>query len=268
MDVALSRPDRNVRRMIERLAEAATRGARLIVFPEAVVSGYCFETLEEARAAAQPVPGDATQRMVAACGEHGVHAVFGMTELDGERLFNSAVLAGPAGVVDVYRKLHLPELGLDRLAAPGDRPLKVSEIDGVRVGMHICYDGAFPECPRVMALAGADILVLPTNWPPGAEVLAAHGPPMRAMENRVNYVAVNRVGEERGFRFIGQSKICDPDGHILAEAAHADEAILYAELDIARARQKRIVRVPGKHAIERFKARRPDMYETLVEPLK
>jgi 5-aminopentanamidase len=85
------------------------------------------------------------------------------------------------------------------------------------------------------------------------------------MENNVYYMAVNRVGNERGFRFIGQSKICDPRGHVLAEAPHENETILYAEVDPVFARQKRVVRVPGKHEIDRFADRRPELYGRILE---
>jgi 5-aminopentanamidase len=131
--------------------------------------------------------------------------------------------------------------------------------------MNICYDGAFPEAARVMALDGADLIVLPTNWPPGAECTAEFVINARAMENHVYYLAVNRVGTERGFRFIGQSKICGPHGEVLAEARHENEAILYAEIDPALARRKRVVRVPGLHEIDRFADRRPEMYRRLAE---
>jgi predicted amidohydrolase len=126
--------------------------------------------------------------------------------------------------------------------------------------MNICYDSAFPESARVMALDGADLIALPTNFPPGAECMAAHVANTRAMENNVYYACVNRVGTERGFPFIGQSKICDPSGRTLAESPHTNEEILYADIDIQRARSKRIVRVPEKHIIDRFKDRRPEMY--------
>ena len=110
------------------------------------------------------------------------------------------------------------------------------------------------------ALDGADLIALPTNFPPGAECMAAHVANTRAMENNVYYACVNRVGSDRGFSFIGQSKICDPSGRPLAEAAHANEELLYADIDVRRARSKRIVRVPEKHIIDRFKDRRPEMY--------
>lgn len=266
MDVAFSGIDANLRRMEDRLRIAVAGGARLTVFPECSATGYCFGSYEEARAQAQPVPGPITERLTAACRELQTHCVAGMIELDGDRLFNVAVLIGPQGVVACYRKVHLPYLGLDMFTTPGDRPFAVHEVDGVRIGLNICYDSSFPEAARCLAVLGADLIVLPTNWPPGAECLACSGISTRAMENAVYYLAVNRVGTERGFRFIGQSSCCAPDGSTLAVAAGADEQALYADIDPARARRKLFIRVPDKHEIDRLADRRPEMYGALVQP--
>ena len=80
------------------------------------------------------------------------------------------------------------------------------------------------------------------------------------MENNVYYMAINRIGTERGFDFIGHSQICDPDGRPIAEALHEAEATLWADIDIEKARNKHLVRVPGLHEIHRFNDRRPEMY--------
>ncbi len=266
MDVALGEVQQNLERMIGSLEETASQGAKLTVFPECALTGYCFDSLDEARPFAEPVPGASTERMSEVCKRLNVFAVFGMLEADGERMFNACVLVGPDGVLGTYRKVHLPFLGIDRFTTPGDRPFGVVDAGGVRVGMNICYDGAFPEAARVMALAGADLIVLPTNWPPGAEATADYVINARAMENCVYYMAVNRVGTERGFRFIGRSKICDTNGNPLDDAPHEDEVILYADIDTANSRKKRLVRVPDKHIIDRFADRRPEMYELITAP--
>ena len=189
-----------------------------------------------------------------------------MLERDGDRLFNACVLTGPDGVVATYRKVHLPFLGVDMFADPGDRPFAVHEAGGLKVGMHICYDGAFPEPARVMSLLGADLLVLPTNWPTHSECAAEHMIPTRAMENTVYVMAVNRVGEESGFRFIGASSIVDPRGHRLAYAGPDSEETLFADVDPGLARRKRLVRVPGRHEINRIADRRPAFYTELTKP--
>lgn len=260
IDVALGDREHNFARMQSALRETAGHGAQLTVFPECALTGYCFETLEEARPLAEAVAGPSSQRLAQVCRELDAYAVFGMLEADGERVFNAAVLVGPSGVVASYRKIHLPYLGVDMFTTPGDRPFAISRAGELRLGMNICYDGAFPEAARVMALDGADLIALPTNWPPGAECTADFVINTRAMENHVYYAAINRVGTERGFRFIGKSKICGPSGCVLAEAPHEEEALLYAEIDLELARRKRVIRVPGKHEIDRFADRRPEMY--------
>lgn len=266
LDIALAEPSRNLDRMVEKLRETTGAGARLTVFPECAVPGYCFSSLEEARDFAEPILGPSTERMVAACKETGGYSVFGMLEADGPRVFNAAVLVGPEGVLGAYRKVHLPYLGVDMFTTAGDRPFAVHEAAGLRIGMNICYDAAFPEAARSLAILGADLIVLPTNWPPGAECTACSVISARALENGVYYIAVNRVGEERGFRFIGRSSICDTNGETLAVSQSTDEEVLYAEIDPERARNKHIIRVPGKHEIDRLADRRPEMYGELVKP--
>src|SRR5262249_5062048 len=154
-------------------------------------------------------------------------------------------------------------LGVDRFASRGDHPFAVHNLGGLRVGMTICYDGSFPESARVLTLLGADLVVLSTNWPTGARSTAKHLVQARALENHIYYAAVNRVGEERGFHFIGQSRIVDCDGELLAWSDGDDETIRYAVLDPSRARQKLIVNIPGKYEVNRVADRRPEMYGPL-----
>ena len=124
----------------------------------------------------------------------------------------------------------------------------------------------FPRPARVLSLLGADLLVLPTNWPTHSECAAEHMIPTRAMENTVYVMAVNRVGEESGFRFIGTSSIVDPGGRVLARAGPDSEETLLADIDPALARRKRLVRVPGRHEIDRIADRRPRFYESWSLP--
>lgn len=265
-DVQLARCDANVERMASLLRETSEAGAHLTVFPECAVTGYCFESAEEARPFAQAVPGPACEQMARVCRECGTYAVFGMLEAAESGLYNVAVLVGPAGVVGHYRKIHLPYLGIDRFTDYGDRPFAVHDAGGLRVGMSICYDASFPESARCLMLQGAELIALPTNWPPGSQCVAECTIRSRALENGVYFVAVNRVGTERGFPFIGQSQAADPGGRLLHRASHEAEEVFYFELDPERARRKHVVRVAGKHEIDRLADRRPELYAPLVAP--
>jgi predicted amidohydrolase len=266
MDCKLGDVPTNRTMILDRLREAADKGAKIAVFPECALTGYGFASRAEGMKFAEPVGGPNVGQIAAECTRRGIYAVFGMLERDGDRLFNACVLVGPAGLVGSYRKVHLPFLGVDRFVDLGDRPFAVHNAGGVKVGMHICYDVSFPEAPRVMTLLGADLLVLPTNWPPHSECAAEHVIPTRAMENVVYMAVSNRVGEEAGFRFIGRSSIVDPTGRVLAFASPDAEQILYADIDPAIARQKHLVRRPGLHEIDRIADRRPAFYAKIVEP--
>lgn len=267
MNPVLGQPGRNLDWMLGNLETAAAQGARLVIFPECALPGYCFDSRDEAWPHAEEVPGPSVESLARACRRLDVFAVMGMLERAGDGLFNACVLVGPQGLVGSYRKIHLPFLGIDRFNNPGDRPFQVWDIGGLRVAMNICYDGSFPESARVMTLLGADLIALPTNWPVGSECAKDHMIATRAMENTIYYAAVDRVGDERGTRFIGGSRICDPSGKTLAVAGEDEETIIYGEVDPARARQKQIVRVAGTHEINRIRDRRPECYGKLVEPV-
>jgi predicted amidohydrolase len=131
--------------------------------------------------------------------------------------------------------------------------------------MSICYDGSFPETTRVLKLRGAQLVILPTNWPEQAAVSIRHQSIMRAFENHVNYVSVNRVGSEGGFRFPGGSKIVDSMGRVLAEAGETP-TMLFADLDLPGADVNRVVNVPGRYELDRIAHRRPDMYGPITSP--
>jgi len=266
IDVALGDTAANQRVIREHLEQAQAAGARLVVFPECAWTGYCFDSLEDAREHAQPVPGPVTASLHADCARLGVHTVVGLLESAGPHVFNTAVLVGPDGLVARYRKVHLPYLGVDRFTSLGDEPFAVHAIEDLRIGINICYDASFPEGPRCLAIQGADLVVLPTNWPPGAAGVAEHVINTRAMENGVYFMAVNRVGTEGGFRFIGRSCLCGPDGETLARASDEQPQMFLADIDPERARRKRIVRVPDQHVIDRLADRRPEMYGALIQP--
>lgn len=265
-DVVFKDINANLSVLESHLRREVTEGTQLTVFPECFTTGYCFDSLEEAMPFAESVPGPTTDRIARICRELNTFVVCGMLEKSAERLFNTAALIGPDGLIGSYRKVHLPYLGIDRFTTPGDRPFEVFEAAGVRIGMLICYDGGFPEAARVLAIRGADLILLPTNWPPGGAYMAEFSINCRAMENGVYFAAVNRIGFENGFSFIGKSRICSPVGATMATINEDTPGVLRAEIDPSQSRNKLLVRVPGKHMIDRMADRRPEMYDAICAP--
>ncbi len=260
MEPKILEKEGNLARCLELMEITAKKGARLVVFPECALTGYCFDGLEEARPVAEPILGPSTEKIMAACRDLNVYVVVGLLEKDGDKCYNAAVLLGPNGLEGKHRKLHLPKLGVDRFLDPGDLPLTVYDTDVGRIGIGICYDLMFAEYSRVLALQGADILVFPANWPETGKVYPDYIVPTRAIENHVFCVAVNRVGKERGTKFPGRSKIAHWFGRSLAEGKDNEEDILYAEIEPAEARRKHFVIDAGKHEVDFINDRRPEFY--------
>ncbi|MDT8435869.1 MAG: carbon-nitrogen hydrolase family protein, partial [Gemmatimonadota bacterium] len=258
----LGDPDANADRIAREMEAAAEAGAALAVFPEASLSGYVFASRAEAADAAVTEDSAPFRRVEEASRDLGLHAVFGGVERDGARLFNTAWLTGPGGPPRRYRKLHTLCLGLDRFIAPGDLALRPWDLPWGRIGVHICYDGTFPETARALKLGGAQLLVLITNWPLLA--LKREQVRIRALENHVFHLAVNRVGTERGVTFPGGSLAAGPRGELLAEAGGGEERFLL-DLDLPDADENHVVVRPGEYEFDYVADRRPDAYGALVE---
>ncbi|MFC2025492.1 carbon-nitrogen hydrolase family protein [Chloroflexota bacterium] len=255
----------NLDKILLETRNTAKNGADLVVFPECALTGYIFASREEAIPFMETIPGPSTDRLVACCQELGVHVSVGLLEIDADRCFNAAILIGSQGLIGKYRKNHLPFLGIDRFLDYGDKPFQVYGTPIGNIGLHICYDCNFPESARVMTLLGADILALPTNWAEGREKIANYVVNARAFENKVHLVAVNRVGKERGSRFIGGSKIVNASGDTLVQASSDDEEIIYAEVSLAEARQKRTVIKTGEFETDFINDRRPELYGEITK---
>jgi N-carbamoylputrescine amidase len=239
--------DRNVSTSLARIETAAGEGARLIVLPELCNSGYVFESMAEAVALSEPIPGGPT---CGAWGELakrlGVHIVAGINERSGDDLFNSAVAIGPEGVLGVYRKVHLWDKE-NLFFKPGNLGFPLIRTPVGNLGMFICYDTWFAESYRLCALQGADIICLPTNWvpipgqDPNREAMANILCMASAHTNGVFVAAADRVGEERGQPFIGQSLIVSYTGWpIGGPASFAGEEIIYADCNLDDARRHRV----------------------------
>ena len=263
MDVHLGDNVGNRKRILDRLEVAADNGAELVVFPECANSGYCYTSLDEARAYAEPSDGDTPKQFAERCTDLGVTGIVGFLESGVGTCHNTALVATPDGRTAIYRKTHLPTLGIDRFLTAGEL-IPTFDVPDAKLGVLICYDIRFPEAPRAIGLQGADILAVPTNWPIGAESSPGFITRARAWESRMYVVAANRVGDERGRHFIGRSQIVAPSGEVVVEASPTDEQIICGDLDLSVARQKAIVYEPGEWELDITGDRRPELYQVLT----
>lgn len=234
---------------IERLLRRAhAQGADVVVLPELADSGYVFKDAEELASLAGAVPdGESARRLCGLAEQLGVYIVGGLAERDGPAFYNSAIFCGPSGYIGKFRKLHLWN-DENRFFAKGDMGLPVFSTPLGKVGIAICYDGWFPETFRQLALAGAELVCVPTNWVPmpGAE---KQPEPMAnilhkaaAHSNGLYIACADRVGAERGQPFLGRSLIVGPQGWPVAGPASDDaEEILIAEVDLAQVADKRVL---------------------------
>jgi 5-aminopentanamidase len=237
--------DANRAQALAAIEAAAARGARLIVLPELCSSGYVFRDAEEARALAEPADGQTVSGWAEAAARLDVVIVGGFAEIDeGGVVRNSAALVDAGGTRAVYRKAHLwdrePEV-----FTPGDDPPPVVDTPVGRIGVMVCYDQEFPEWVRGVALAGAQLLAAPSNWPASPIVVdgmssAGLLAQANACTNRMFVAICDRHGRERDVDWVGGSMIADPDGVRLAgPPADGGEAMLLAECDLSRAGDKR-----------------------------
>ncbi|HUV56780.1 MAG TPA: carbon-nitrogen hydrolase family protein [Dehalococcoidales bacterium] len=266
MEPKLMKIEENLDGMAEATKQAANNQANLIVFPECSLTGYIFSSRHEALPFAETIPGPSTEKLASICRELGVYVIFGLLEKENDRLFNAAAFLGPEGLIAGYRKNHLPFLGVDRFVDAGDKPFGVHQTPIGNIGLEICYDIAFPESSRVMTLLGADILVLPTNFPHSRGEKLNLLVSARAIENRVHVVSADRVGSERGYSFSGMSKIVDASGDILGLASRDKEEIIYGEVSLDSSRQKHITFIPGEWELDQIKDRRPELYGVITNP--
>jgi len=264
-DPKLMQVKENLENMVKATREAARNKANLIVFPECSLTGYVFSSREEALPYAETIPGPSTEELLSVCRELDVYVVFGLLEKEGDRLFNALSFVGPKGFAASYRKNHLPFLGIDRFVDKGDRPFQVHSTTIGNIGLHICYDVLFPESARIMALLGADIVVLSTNFPHGRGDALNCVARARTIENKVNMVTSDRVGAERGFNFAGLSNVVDVTGEILSIASPDKEEIVYGEVSLEAARQKHRVFIPGEWEIDNIGHRRPEIYGVITQ---
>ena len=258
---SVERPDRNSAMLREAIGGAIDAGARIVVVPELSNSGYVFESVDEARAAAVARDDDLLRGWAQEAARGDAIVIGGFAELGADgTLYNSVALVDRDGVQAAYRKLHL----WDRESlwfAPGDEAAPVVDTRHGRIGLAVCYDIEFPELTRSLALRGAELIALPANWPrddrppdgrPVLHSLAA----MTAYFNKVFVAVCDRCGVERGAEFEGGSVIAGPDGALQAgPVIERGVETIAADCDLGLARDKRT-----SDSNDAFADRRPDRY--------
>lgn len=236
-----------------REAERALRRMRadLAVLPELFNCGYNFGDKEEVARIAEEIPrGYTTQKLLGIAREKKMCVVAGLAEEEKGKFYNSAVALTPNRVVR-YRKLHLFS-NEKKYFSPGNTGFHVFEFKGAMIGMMLCFDWFFPESARALALKGADIIAHPANL---VLPFCPEGMRTRSVENHVFTITADRVGEERGLRYIGRSQITDPFGNVLYRASENEEEMKVVRIDPLRARDKKITSLNDV-----VKDRRPEFY--------
>jgi len=228
------------------LGEALDAGAGIVVATELAGSGYAFADAEEARAHAEDLAGPTVSAYRDASQRGGGAVVVGGFCERGEdgNTYNSAVAVEAGAVLAVYRKLHLWH-DEQSCFTPGAQAPPIVETRHGRIGVAICYDLEFPELTRALALRGADLLALPTNWPrtaipPGERSMLGTLAMATARLSRTFVAVCDRAGAERGVDYEGASIVAGPDGYPLAESTDPlTPQVLTATVDLAHARDKR-----------------------------
>lgn len=254
----------NLDKTIEIVNEVIKKGAEVIVFPEAALTGYCYKSKEEALSY---IPDNlialAAELISPVCQSSLV--LTGLLEKRNNALYNTAIAIDSSGIVSCYAKTHLPFLGADRFVTQSNsfQGHLISTSVG-KIGILICYELRFPEVARILALKGAELICDLSNLPVGGESNIDFIGRTRAVENKVFFALCNRCGTERGVNFIGQSQIIAPNGDILTSAGENEE-ILYAKIDLSLARDKSMIKIPREYELHLFKDRRPELYTILTE---
>lgn len=209
--------------VVASVERALADGVDVLVLPELVTCGYVFRDRDEALRSAITTDDPLFVRIRGLLDGTDTVVVFGFGERQGQRVRNSVAVVDASGTRAVYRKTHLWDRETLVFDAGDEAPPVVGTVHG-RIGVLVCYDMEFPEMPRMLAVAGADLIAVPTNWPVGehperdrvAEVIAAQA---TARGNGVFIACCDRAGTERGQDWNEASVIVDQFGWVVAEAA-------------------------------------------------
>ncbi|WP_418955959.1 carbon-nitrogen hydrolase family protein [Streptomyces tritici] len=215
----------NLALLDEAAGRAAAAGAGLLITSELFLTGYAIG--EDLARLAEPADGPGAEAVAATAVRHGLAIAHGYPERAGETLHNAVALTGADGArLAHYRKTHLFGDFERTWFTPGHEPVVQAEVDGLTVGLMICYDVEFPENVRAHALAGTDLLAVPTAQMHPFEFVAESVIPVRAFENQMYVAYVNRTGPEGPFDFVGRSSLAGPDGTARARAGRGPELVV------------------------------------------
>lgn len=212
----------------------------LLVLPELFATGYTFTSKEEVKNLAETSDEETANFLKEISTKTGAVIVAGFIEKDKEKYYNSSIMVYKNKVIDTYRKIHLFNKE-KQWFSPGNKQLSVYNINGMKIGMMVCFDWIFPEVSRTLALNGAQIIAHPANLvlPHCQKAMVT-----RCIENRIFAVTANRIGNEKrgedNFTFTGQSQITSFDGKILSSAPNNKESVDVVEIDITKADNKMI----------------------------
>ncbi|MGZ3098035.1 carbon-nitrogen hydrolase family protein [Streptomyces sp. H62] len=245
----------NLKVLDEAARRAAAAGSGLLVTAELFLTGYAIG--DAIAALAEPADGDAADAVAEIAGRHGLAVAYGYPERAGADVFNSVQLISADGTrLANYRKTHLFGCFEREHFTPGEKSVVQAQLDGVTVGLMICYDVEFPENVRAHALAGTDLLLVPTAQMHPFQFVAESVVPVRAFENQMYVAYVNRVGQEGEFEFVGLSALAGPDGTVRGRAGRVEELVL-ADVDP-------VLLAASREANPYLKDRRPGLYGSLV----
>jgi predicted amidohydrolase len=264
LPIEIGELDANLARIRGVLDSMDAAGPHLIVFPELATSGYVFSDVTEARALSMRADDPRLASLAAGVSLDSV-AVVGFCEADGNVLFNSALVIGHGGILGCYRKAHLWDAESDVFTA-GPEAGAVFDTPVGRLGVAICYDSEFPELPRRLALAGAQVLALPVNWPKVTRPDGEHPPETiqamgAARSSRLAIAIADRQGTERGVEWTGGTAVISPDGWVCATPGDglvatavlhmSDDKSLGAHNDLFGDRRPELYGVPTGSTIEK-----------------
>jgi beta-ureidopropionase len=247
--------ERNMSKMKTLLSSAREQEVDVLVLPKGINSGYAFESKEEVIELAEEIPKGPFSKELAKWSKNGGMVVAGLSEKTEDGPYDSGVIFSGGKYIATYRKIHL--YGKDKdWFLPGNQEPEVFQFNNYRFGMILGFDWAFPEITRILALKGAQIVFHPNSL---LHSYCHRAMITRSIENRIFTATSSRVGEDRGFRFIGGSQVTDPRGHVLLRMEYDEEDIAWIDIEPSAADNKVI---EGNDII---KDRRPEFYGKLSE---